>query len=64
MNQDPPINNIPTAESITQAIITNLDIPPTSNENSNSKSDFENGKSNLAIFTLYGCVIVALTMAK
>ena len=41
MNQDSSINNITTAQNITQAI-TNTDVPPTSIENTKNKSDTEN----------------------
>ena len=41
MNQDSTINNIKTAQNITQAII-NTDVPPTSKENTANKSDIEN----------------------
>ena len=41
MNQDSSINNIRTAQNITQTI-TNRDVPPTSKENIKSKSDIKN----------------------
>ena len=41
MNQDSTINNITTAQNITQPI-TNTDVPPTSKENTKNKSDIEN----------------------
>ena len=40
MNQDSTINNITTAQNITQAI-TNTDVPPTSKENTKNKSDID-----------------------
>ena len=41
MNQDSTINNITTAQNITQ-VITNTDVPPTFKENTKSKYDIEN----------------------
>lgn len=41
MNQDSPINSIPTVHNITQTI-TNIDIPSTSKENTKNKLYIEN----------------------
>ena len=46
MNQDSSINNITTAQNITQTI-TNRDVPPTSKENIKSKPDIKNESNTI-----------------
>ena len=46
MNQDSSINNITTAQNITQTI-TNRDVPPTSKENIKSKPHIKNESNTI-----------------
>ena len=46
MNQDSSINNIRTAQNVTQAI-TNREVPPISNDNTKSKSDIKNESNTI-----------------